>query len=83
MEIVKDEQTNVQEVPSFDPTKEYKWSVDTEFVLKGPEFAKVLNALNGALSTPEAQKAVDAFIASQDLQKILAKAVEEGRAIPR
>lgn len=83
MEIVKDEQTVAQEVPTFDPTKEYKWSVDAEFVLKGPEFAKTLNALNGALSTPEAQRAVDAFIASQDLQRILAKAVEQGVAIPK
>ena len=83
MQIVTDEQANVQEVPSFDPTKEYKWTVETEFVLTGPQFAKALNALNSALSTPEAQRAVDAYVAAQDLQMVLAKAVEEGRAVPK
>ena len=81
MEIVKDEQPQATVVPEFDPNKKYRWTPDTEFILKGGEFATLLNTTRAILSTEEAQTILAAQQASQTLETLLKGAVEDGRAI--
>jgi hypothetical protein len=78
-----EEQPSVQEVPTFDPSKEYKWTVDTEFVLSGSQFAMVMNAFRAVLATEEAQRIMTANKAAEAMEAVLGKAVEEGRVIPK
>lgn len=78
-----EEQPSVQEVPTFDPSKEYKWTVDTEFTLTGSQFAIVMNAFRAILSTEEAQKILTANKAAEAMEAVLGKAVEEGRVLPK
>jgi hypothetical protein len=78
-----EEQPSVQEVPTFDPSKEYKWTIDTEFTLTGSEFAMVMNAFRAVLATEEAQRIMTANKAAEAMEAVLGKAVEEGRVIPK
>ena len=81
MEIVKDEQPEVQQVPTFDPNKKYTWAIDSEFVLSGNDFGILLNSLRAILSTEEAQRILLADKASQIMEATLAKAVENGSVV--
>jgi len=78
-----EEQPSVQEVPVFDPSKEYKWTIDTEFTLTGSEFAIVMNAFRAILSTEEAQKIINVNKAAEAMEIVLGKAVEEGKVLPK
>lgn len=78
-----EEQPSVQEVPTFDPSKEYKWTIDTEFTLTGSEFAIVMNAFRAILSTEEAQKIINVNKAAEAMEIVLGKAVEEGKVLPK
>lgn len=81
MEIVKDEQPEVQQVPTFDPNKKYTWAIDSEFVLSGNDFGILLNSLRAILSTEEAQRILLADKASQIMEATLAEAVENGSVV--
>jgi hypothetical protein len=81
MEIVKDEQPQALVVPEFDPSKKYRWTQDTKFVLEGSDFAILLNSMRAILSTEEAQTILAAQRASEQLERLLKDAVEEGRAV--
>lgn len=81
MEIVKDEQPEVQQVPTFDPNKKYTWAIDSEFVLSGNDFGILLNSLRAILSTEEAQRILLADKASQIMEATLAQAVENGSVV--
>ncbi len=81
MEIVKDEQPQAMVLPEFDPNKKYRWTPDTKFVLDGAEFATLLNSMRAILSTEEAQTILAAQRASDELEKLLKDAVEDGRAV--
>jgi hypothetical protein len=81
MEIVKDEQPQAMVLPEFDPNKKYRWTPDTKFVLEGAEFATLLNSMRAILSTEEAQTILAAQRASDELEKLLKDAVEDGRAV--
>ena len=81
MEIVKDEQPEVTEVPTFDPNKKYTWEIDSEFTLSGNDFGILLNSLRAILSTEEAQRVLLADKASQVMEATLAKAVESGAVV--
>jgi len=81
MEIVKDEQPQATVVPEFDPNKKYRWTPDTKFVLEGAEFATLLNSMRAILSTEEAQTILAAQRASDELERLLRDAVEDGRAV--
>lgn len=74
MEIVKD-------TPQFDPSKQYRWTPETEFVLKGGEFATLLNTLRAHLSTEQAQITLLAQRAADVLEAQLKDAVESGKAV--
>lgn len=74
MEIVKD-------TPQFDPSKQYRWTPETEFVLKGGEFATLLNTLRAHLSTEQAQITLLAQRAADVLEAQLKDAVETGKAV--
>ena len=74
MEIVKD-------TPQFDPSKQYRWTPETEFVLKGGEFATLLNTLRAHLSTEQAQITLLAQRAAEVLEAQLKDAVETGKAV--
>jgi hypothetical protein len=78
-----EEQPSVQELPTFDPSKEYKWTIDTEFTLTGSEFAVVMNAFRAILSTEEAQKIINVNKAAEAMEIVLGKAVEEGKVLPK
>jgi len=78
-----EEQPSVQELPTFDPSKEYKWTIDTEFTLTGSEFAVVMNAFRAVLSTEEAQKIINVNKAAEAMEIVLGKAVEEGKVLPK
>lgn len=64
--------------PTFDPNKQYTWTEDTSFTIKGGEFGLILNTLRAAIATPEAQIAILANDANKILTEVLAKAVENG-----
>jgi len=64
--------------PTFDPNKQYTWTEDTAFTIKGGEFGLILNTLRAAIATPEAQIAILANDANKLLTDVLAKAVENG-----
>jgi len=81
MEIVKDEQPQAMVLPEFDPNKKYRWTPETRFVLDGAEFATLLNSMRAILSTEEAQTILAAQRASDELEKLLKDAVEDGRAV--
>jgi hypothetical protein len=81
MEIVKDEQPQAMVLPEFDPNKKYRWTPDTKFILEGAEFATLLNSMRAILSTEEAQTILAAQRASDELEKLLKDAVEDGRAV--
>ncbi len=80
MEIVKDE-PEVQEKPTFDPSKKYTWAIDSEFTLSGNDFGILLNSLRAILSTEEAQRILLADKASQIMEATLAEAVENGSVV--
>ena len=67
-------------VATYDPTKKYKWDHNSTFVLKGEEFALVLNSLRMILQTPEAQKILMTERAADQMEHLLARAVESGVA---
>ena len=74
MEIVKD-------TPQFDPSKQYRWTPDTQFVLTGSEFATLLNTMRAHLSTEAAQITLLTQRASEALEAQLKAAVESGAAV--
>lgn len=61
--------------PKFDPTKNYKWDIDTEFKLDGQEFGFVYNLL-----LKEKRELLRKLDAINMLEMKLREAVEEGRA---
>ena len=81
MEIVKDEEPQATVMPEFDPNKKYRWTPETKFVLEGAQFATLLNSMRAVLSTEEAQTILAAQRASDELERLLKDAVEQGRAI--
>lgn len=81
MEIVKDDEELVMPQPEFDPSKQYRWTPETEFVLKGGEFATLLNTLRAHLSTEQAQITLLAQRAADVLEAQLKDAVESGKAV--
>ena len=66
------------EKPTFDPNKQYTWTEDTSFTIKGGEFGLILNTLRAAIATPEAQIAILANDANKVLTEVLANAVVNG-----
>lgn len=79
MEIVKDDElTGAAEVPTFDPNKKYTWSADHDFVIKGGEFGLILNSLRTIIGTEEAARILLAQKASEAIEGVLARGVEEG-----
>lgn len=81
MQIVRDENEMDVTTKPFDPTKQYRWNPDTEFILSGGDFAMLLNALRAYLSTENAQLALLADRASRALEEQLKSAVHDGRAV--
>lgn len=79
MKIVKDDElTGAAEVPTFDPSKKYTWSAEHEFVIKGGEFGLILNSLRTITGTEEAARILLAQKASDAIEAVLARGVEQG-----
>jgi len=55
----------------------------TNFTLRGPEFAMLLNATRAILSTEQAQAILAANASAEALRKLLKEAVEDGRAVSK
>lgn len=73
------EQTAVSEAgPKFDPTKRYTWNNDQQFAISGSEFGVILNALRAIMSTPEARALFMAAEATDHIEGILIRNVENG-----
>lgn len=81
IKIIEDDEPQATLVPQFDPNKKYRWTQDTDFVLKGTDFAVLLNSLRAILGTENAQTILAAQRASDSLENLLKSAVEEGRAV--
>jgi hypothetical protein len=62
----------------YDPNKKYTWKPEDQFVLTGDQFGLMLNSLRGILSTKEAGKILLADRANDELEAVIAKAVEAG-----
>ena len=62
----------------YDPNKRYTWKPEDQFVLTGEQFGLMLNSLRGILSTQEAGKILLADKANDELEAVIAKAVEAG-----
>ena len=63
---------------TYDPSKKYQWTPETQFTIPGGEFGLILNALRAIVSTPEAARILTAAQAANTIESVLAKAVEEG-----
>lgn len=70
-----------EQKPTYNPTKNYKWDQNTEFVMNGPEFGAILNGLRTLLNTPETKRVLMALEASRTIDVVLARAVEAGQAV--
>jgi len=62
----------------YNANKQYTWTPDDTFEFSGEQFGKILNAFRSILSAPEAQKILRVNSAHSEMEKILAKKVEEG-----
>jgi hypothetical protein len=62
----------------YDPNKRYTWTPEDEFVLTGDQIGLMLNSLRGILNTQEAAKILLAIKANDELEAVMAKAVEAG-----
>jgi len=63
---------------TYDPSKKYQWTPETQFTISGGEFGIILNSLRAIVSTPEAARILTAAQAAQIVEAMLAKAVESG-----
>jgi hypothetical protein len=63
---------------TYDPSKKYQWTPETQFTIPGGEFGLILNSLRAIVTTPEAVKILTAAQAANVIESVLAKAVEEG-----
>ena len=61
----------------YDPNKRYTWEPQDKFELDGEQFGRVLNALRAILSSQEAQKILAIEKANDEIEKVMAKAVED------
>ena len=68
-------------IPSFDPSKNYRWETTAEFKMNGEEFGLILNTFRTLLNTPEAQKILMTKSASEKLESVLERAVITGQAL--
>jgi hypothetical protein len=66
--------------PKFDPSKQYKWSPDTKFILAASEYGMILNGFRAILNTTEAKNILMVLKASEILEEKLKQAVETGQA---
>lgn len=64
---------------NYDPSKKYEWTPDDKFEFSGEQFGKILNAFRAILSTPDAQKVLRVNDAHSEIEKVLAKNVENGK----
>lgn len=64
----------------YSPNKKYQWSPSDKFEFTGEQFGRILNAFRATLSKPEAQEILRINEAHLEIEKVLAKAVEEGKA---
>ena len=80
MEEIKEFAAVSNEIPAFDPNKNYTWKTNAEFVLSGEQFGSILNALRAVLGTQEAQALSIAEQAHSKLQEVFANAVATGIA---
>lgn len=74
MEILKEEAK-----VTYNPAAKYSWKRDDEFILNGQEFNIILNSLRAILLTEQAQNILMIDRANSVFEKILAKAVEDGK----
>jgi len=65
----------------YDPSKRYTWGPDSQFTINGNEFGLILNTIRAVISTPEAQKVILAQQANEIIEKMVARAVENGVAV--
>lgn len=61
----------------YDPNKQYKWELETEFKMSGNEFGLILNTFRSILKTPEAQKILLINEANNVIEGVLERSVEE------
>lgn len=61
----------------YDPSKNYTWGPETQFLLSGQEFGLILNALRGVLATKEATSIILAYEANKKVEAVIARAVEQ------
>ena len=65
----------------YDPSKTYSWQPTDKFELTGEQFGLILNTLRGIINTPEAQNILMANRANEEIEKIVATAVEDGKMV--
>jgi hypothetical protein len=75
------QETGAQELPKFDPSKKYTWPIDATITLTGNEFGLIMNALRATISTKEAATIILAHKASEMIDDILVRTVENGIAV--
>ncbi len=78
MAELRNKPTKQEKVAEFDPTKNYKWEPDAEFVLSGAEFDLLYKALRGNLQTPEFVAHVNQYEALKLVEKTFISGVEAG-----
>lgn len=67
-----------EEKPKFDPSKNYQWKPDAEFVLSGAEYDLLYKALRSNLQDPQFVAHVNQFKALEFLETVFIKGVESG-----
>ncbi len=61
----------------YDPSRKYSWTPQDTFTLTGEQFATVLNAIRGIMSSPEAMRIIAISKANDVIESMMIAAVEE------
>lgn len=68
----------IKKAPRYDPTKNYRWEPETQFLVSGNDFGLILNSVRNVLLSPEAQAILRLEQAAKALENSLARAIEIG-----
>lgn len=65
----------------YDPSKQYQWEEDDEFIMSGSQFGLILNAFRQYLAKSEAQETILISRAEAEMTNILKEGVECGMVV--
>jgi len=67
-----------KEVPVFDPSKQYIWKPEDEFVIDGKQLQQLYNTLLGKAQDPAWVQVVNEYESLKIMHELFARGVEQG-----